>query len=165
MFGRTPVMKPYISDHNRAARVAWARAQLNRTQSEWERVLWTDESKFMLFGSDGISYVRRPVGSRFNTKYQTPTVKHDGGNEMVWSCFSTHEVGPLNRIRGNMDRFVYEQILQNVMLPFALASPKVFYSFQQDNDPKHTSNHIKTAWAQMPQSVLTNLIQSMSRRC
>uniref|UniRef100_A0A8R1DFX3 Uncharacterized protein n=1 Tax=Caenorhabditis japonica TaxID=281687 RepID=A0A8R1DFX3_CAEJA len=142
----------------------------------------SDESKFMLFGSDGISYVRRPVGTRFNPKYQTPTVKHDGGNVMVCSCFSSHVLGPLHRIRGNMDRFVYEQILQNVMLPFARASLWVRYSFQQDNDPKHTSNHIKnwfatdrvtvmewpikfsqlqTAWAQIPQSVLTNL----PRRC
>uniref|UniRef100_A0A8R1EIV3 Uncharacterized protein n=1 Tax=Caenorhabditis japonica TaxID=281687 RepID=A0A8R1EIV3_CAEJA len=64
-----------------------------------------------------------------------------------------------------MDRFVYEQILQNVMLPFARASLRVRYSFQQDNDPKHTFNHIKTAWAQIPQSLLTNLIQSMPRRC
>uniref|UniRef100_A0A8R1EK00 Na_H_Exchanger domain-containing protein n=1 Tax=Caenorhabditis japonica TaxID=281687 RepID=A0A8R1EK00_CAEJA len=74
---------------------------------------------------------------------------------------NSHGLGPLHRIRGNMDRFVYEQILQNVMLPFARASLKVRYSFQQDNDSKHTSNHIKTAWAQIPQSVLTNL----PRRC
>uniref|UniRef100_A0A8R1IVS3 Uncharacterized protein n=1 Tax=Caenorhabditis japonica TaxID=281687 RepID=A0A8R1IVS3_CAEJA len=107
-----------------------------------ERTDVSDESKFMLFGSDGISYVRRPVGTRFNPKYQTPFVKHDGDNVMVWSCFSSHEVGPLHRIRGNMDRFVYEQILQNVMLPFARVFPKVRYLFQQDNDPKHKSNHI-----------------------
>uniref|UniRef100_A0A8R1HZ05 HTH_Tnp_Tc3_2 domain-containing protein n=1 Tax=Caenorhabditis japonica TaxID=281687 RepID=A0A8R1HZ05_CAEJA len=142
MFGRRPVKKPYISDRNRAARVAWARAHLNWTQSQWERVLWSDESKSMLFGLDGISYAKRPVGTRFNPKYQTPTVKHSGGNVMVWSCFSCYGVGPLHRIRGNMNRFVYEHILQNVMLPFALASPRLRYSFQQDYDPKHTSNHI-----------------------
>uniref|UniRef100_A0A8R1IZD0 HTH_Tnp_Tc3_2 domain-containing protein n=1 Tax=Caenorhabditis japonica TaxID=281687 RepID=A0A8R1IZD0_CAEJA len=39
MFGKRPVKKPYISDRNRAARVAWARAHLNWTQSQWERVL------------------------------------------------------------------------------------------------------------------------------
>uniref|UniRef100_A0A8R1ENK8 Uncharacterized protein n=1 Tax=Caenorhabditis japonica TaxID=281687 RepID=A0A8R1ENK8_CAEJA len=78
-----PVKKPYISDRNRAARVAWARAHLNWTQSQWERVLWSDESKFMLFGSDGIYYLRRPVGTRYNRKYQTPTVKHDGRNVMT----------------------------------------------------------------------------------
>uniref|UniRef100_A0A8R1IEU2 Tc1-like transposase DDE domain-containing protein n=1 Tax=Caenorhabditis japonica TaxID=281687 RepID=A0A8R1IEU2_CAEJA len=41
-----------------------------------------------------------------------------------------------------MNRFVYEHILQNVMLPFARVPPRLHYSFQQDNDPKHTSNHI-----------------------
>uniref|UniRef100_A0A8R1IFH8 HTH_Tnp_Tc3_2 domain-containing protein n=1 Tax=Caenorhabditis japonica TaxID=281687 RepID=A0A8R1IFH8_CAEJA len=34
MFGRRPVKKPYISDRKRAARVAWARAHLNWTQSQ-----------------------------------------------------------------------------------------------------------------------------------
>uniref|UniRef100_A0A8R1I7A8 Uncharacterized protein n=1 Tax=Caenorhabditis japonica TaxID=281687 RepID=A0A8R1I7A8_CAEJA len=54
----------------------------------------------------------------------------------------SHGLGPLHRIRSNMDCFVYEQILQNVMLPFARGS-------------------LRTAWAQIPQSVLTNL----PRRC
>uniref|UniRef100_A0A8R1IGE2 HTH_Tnp_Tc3_2 domain-containing protein n=1 Tax=Caenorhabditis japonica TaxID=281687 RepID=A0A8R1IGE2_CAEJA len=66
LFGKRPVKKQYISDRNRAARVAWARAHLNWTQSQWERVLWSDESKFMLFGSDGISYVRQLIRTRFN---------------------------------------------------------------------------------------------------
>uniref|UniRef100_A0A8R1ICG9 HTH_Tnp_Tc3_2 domain-containing protein n=1 Tax=Caenorhabditis japonica TaxID=281687 RepID=A0A8R1ICG9_CAEJA len=154
MFGRRPVKKPYICDRNRAARVAWARAHLNWTQSQWERVFWSDESKFLLFGLDGISYAKRPVGTRFNSKYQTPTVKHDGGNVMVWSCFSSFGVGPLHRIRSNMNRFVYEHILQNVMLPFARASPRLRYSFLQDNDPKHTSNHIiENCVAQVPHPV------------
>ena len=37
----------------------------------------------MLFGSDGIRYVRRPKGYRNNLKHQLPTVKHGGGNVMV----------------------------------------------------------------------------------
>ena len=57
---------------------------LNWTPQQWSKVLWSDESK--IFGSDGVRYIRRPPGERFNPKYQLPTVKHDGGN-MVWGCF------------------------------------------------------------------------------
>uniref|UniRef100_A0A8R1HZA6 Serpentine receptor class r-10 n=1 Tax=Caenorhabditis japonica TaxID=281687 RepID=A0A8R1HZA6_CAEJA len=111
LFGKRPVKMPYISDRNRAARVAWARAHLNWTQSQWERFCRV---------------------MRASSCYLVQMEFH-----------ISHGLGPLHRIRGNMDRFVYEQILQNVMLPFARASLWVRYSFQQDNDPKHTSNHIK----------------------
>ena len=48
-----------------------------------KKVLFSDESKYCLFGSDGMKYVRRPINTRFHPKYQVPTVKHDGGNAMV----------------------------------------------------------------------------------
>lgn len=146
LFGRRSVKKPFISDRNRAARVAWAKEHLNWTWQQWDRVLWSDESKFMLFGTDGISYIRRPIESSFQSKNQTPTVKHDGGN-VVWSCFGSHGVGPLYRINGIVDRFVYEEILEKAMLLFACASPRIRYLFQQDNDPKHTFRYIKKWFA------------------
>ena len=31
-------------------------------------MLWSDESKFNMFGSDGIKYVRRPIGLRKDVK-------------------------------------------------------------------------------------------------
>ncbi len=46
------------------------------------------ESKFNLFGSDGILWVRHPAGTKHDPRYQTPTVKHGGDSIMVWGCFS-----------------------------------------------------------------------------
>lgn len=80
---RRPAKKPYISRKNRAARLRFAREHEHWAAEDWARVLWSDESKFNLFGSDGINYVRRPAGKRFDRKYTRPTVKHGGGNIMI----------------------------------------------------------------------------------
>jgi transposase len=62
---RRPVKKPLISKKNQIARLAFAQKFGHWTSKEWAKVLWSDESKFNLFGSDGLKYVRRPDGQRF----------------------------------------------------------------------------------------------------
>ncbi|CAD6184674.1 unnamed protein product [Caenorhabditis auriculariae] len=142
IMGRRPVKKPLISEKNRAARVKWAKEHLNWTRQDWNKILWSDESKFLLFGSDGIQWVRRPIGSRYHPKYQLPTVKHGGGSCMVWGAFSGSGIGPLHRVNGIMDKHVYKDILQNQMLPHLRAMGRGSV-YQQDNDPKHTSLFVK----------------------
>lgn len=108
-----------------------------------EKVLFSDETKINKFINDAGGYVRRPVGKRLDPRYTVGTVKFGGGNIMVWGAFSWHGVGPLHLIEGNMDRFQYRDILQNVMLPYANEKMPVEWVFQQDNDPKHTSKLVK----------------------
>ncbi|CAK9829579.1 Transposable element Tcb1 transposase, partial [Anthophora retusa] len=119
LFGRVSVKKPLISTKNQRARLQFAKNYQHWTVQYWKKVLFSDESKFKLFGSDGKQYVRRPVGTRYNFKYQIPTVKHGGGGGvMVWGAFSYEGVDPLIEIEGVMDDFVYKDILGKKMLPF-----------------------------------------------
>lgn len=143
LYGRVAVKKPLLSKKNRKARMEFARAHISWSKEKWNTVLWSDESKFKLFGSDGRQYVRRPVGARFKAKYQIPTVKHGGGNVMVWGCFSRSGTGPIIQVQGKMDRFQYKEILENTMLPFAEDEMPLRWIFQQDNDPKHSSKLVK----------------------
>lgn len=139
LFGRRPAKKPMVSTKNRAARLEFAKLHINWSVAQWSKVVWSDESKFMMFGSDGTRYVRRPVGSRNDPKYQLPTMKHGGGNVMVWGCFSRDQIGPLHWIKGIMDQHMYKDIIANKMIPHARAKMQRGWIFQQDNDPKHTS--------------------------
>jgi transposase len=139
LFGRRPAKKPLLSNKNRKARLAFAREHLNWTMNDWKKVIFSDESKFNLFNSDGMKYVRRPIGKRLNPKYTKPTVKHGGGSVMVWGCFSGFGMGPLHRIEGKMDRFMYRDIMSNIMVPYADEKMPLQHFFQQDNDPKHKS--------------------------
>ncbi|CAD6186390.1 unnamed protein product [Caenorhabditis auriculariae] len=54
IMGRRPVNKPLISEKNRVARVKWAKEHLNWTRQDCNKILSSDEIKFLLFGSDGI---------------------------------------------------------------------------------------------------------------
>lgn len=84
LYARRPAKKPYISSINRKKRLDFAKRHMHWTSEQWAKVLWSDESKFNLFSSDGIRYVRRPPGRRYSPRYQVPTIKHGGGSVMVW---------------------------------------------------------------------------------
>lgn len=116
------------------------------TKRQWEHVLWSDESKFNLF-SDGALYIRRPINQRNNPRYTIPTVKHGGGNVMLWGCFLGGKIGPLCRVEGTMKKEEYVDIMQNTMLPWARVNCPVGWHFQQDNDPKHTAGLTKRWFA------------------
>lgn len=147
LMGRVARKKPYVSLKNRKARLAFARQHLHRTPEQWRNVLFSDESKFNMFGSDGKLYVRRRPHEEFDPKCTKKSVKGNGGSVMVWGAFSRRGVGPIHRIEGIMDQFVFVRILNNVLLPYADDHMPLKWTFQQDNDPKHTSNLAK-AWFQ-----------------
>ncbi|KAI3351243.1 hypothetical protein L3Q82_005792 [Scortum barcoo] len=46
-----------------------------------------------------------------------PTVKHGGGNIMLWGCFSAKWTGRLHCIEERMDGAMYHEILGNNLLP------------------------------------------------
>lgn len=61
---------PQLSKKNIKHRVNFAKKHLANTDPEkWTKVLWTDESKVNLFGSDGRHYVRRPPNTSLLSKY------------------------------------------------------------------------------------------------
>ena len=80
-------------------------------------MLWTDESKFELFASNRRLYVRRRTGERLIDDCISPTVKHGGGNIMVWGSISGRGVGDLVKIGETMDKKVYYNILVRHAVP------------------------------------------------
>ena len=71
----------------------FAKKYVYKDQSWWNDVISADESKFNLHGSDGRKMVWRKVNEELKIKTLKPTVKHGGGNVIVWGCISTVGVG------------------------------------------------------------------------
>lgn len=61
----------------------------------WNRVLFTDESKYNIFGSDGREKIWIKANTAMNPKNLVSTVKHDGGSVMVWGAVAASGVGNL----------------------------------------------------------------------
>ena len=104
----------------------------------WNHVLWSDEKKINLLGSDGFKHVWQRPGEDYKDKCVMPTIKLGGGNVMVWVCMSAAGVGELHFIEGNMNCSMYCEILQQSMiLSFQKLGCRAV--FQHDNDAKYTS--------------------------
>lgn len=147
--GRSARRVPLLSNKNIKSRLLYAKEHADWNGDEnikkWRNILWSDESKVNMFGSDGRRYVRRPVNEGFRNKYTIKTVKHGGGNIKVWGCFSYDGVGPIYWIKEIMDQHIYvDEILEKVMLPYAENNMPLRWVFMQDNDPKHTSRKART---------------------
>ena len=144
--GRVTRKKPYVNKVNRGKRLVYAKTYREKPLGYCDNVLWTDESKFNLFGSDGKVMVWRTPKEELDPKCTVPTVKYSGGNVKCWGCFSSCGVGNLVFIDGNMTGGVYRDILQKKLFE-SLKKLNLGreWVMQQDNDPKHRA-HIVTHW-------------------
>ena len=80
---------------------------------DWKSVIFSDESKFNLFGSDGRRWCWRKPGEEFDEIYVRNEVKHGGGNVMVWGCVTAMGMGRIVKIDSNMDGPLYTEILKD----------------------------------------------------
>lgn len=141
---------PLLKKTHRQKRLQFAQYHENWTVADFKRVLWSDETKINRIGSDGKAYVWKERGELISDRTTTPTVKHGGGNNlMVWGCMGWNGVGKLIEVQGKMNADQYVDILgEGVEESFeALEMTEGEHYFQQDNDPKHTSNKA-TQWFQ-----------------
>lgn len=137
--GRVAAKKPLLRKRNSKARMKFAKDHLHWTRDDWAKVLWTDESKFQIFNTNRRVYVRRFKHERTSKRCIVPTVKHGGGNVMVWGCFSAAGVGDLVEVTGRMKKEQYQKIVLDHAESSGFRLIGAGFELQQDNDPKHTA--------------------------
>ena len=145
-----------LTKKHRQKRLRWAKASKECEVEDWSHVIWSDESKFNVFGSDGRQWCWKNPTEPLHDCHVQPTVKHGGGSIMVWGCMSWAGVGNLYRIDGIMNSQVYLDILDSQLLDTIgrqdLDEAQVI--FQHDNDPKHTSGLVQRWLGRQDFSVL-----------
>ena len=82
--GGVAAKKLLLRKANKVKRLQWARKHANWTISQWKTVVWSDESKFELFGNKRRIFVHRHQNEHYILQCIVPTVKHGGGSIMVW---------------------------------------------------------------------------------
>uniref|UniRef100_A0A8C4S2L1 Transposase Tc1-like domain-containing protein n=1 Tax=Erpetoichthys calabaricus TaxID=27687 RepID=A0A8C4S2L1_ERPCA len=80
LYGRVAAKNPYLRRGNKAKRLKYARKHRNWGAEKWQQVLWTDESKFEIFGCSRRQFVRRRAGEQYNNECLQATVKHGGAS-------------------------------------------------------------------------------------
>ncbi len=163
--------KPYLSPNHRRRRMRFARKYQHWDLDDWRKVIFSDETKICMYGSDGRQYCLRQRGQALHEANLQPTVKHGGGSLMLWSCICAQGIGYMCRIDTILDSELYCRILDDELMKtlklYKLKASDII--FQQDGDPKHNAriaqewlvdNNIKTfTWP--PQSPDLNVIEHM----
>lgn len=138
--------KPLISKANQKKRLEFAKSYKDKPTDFWTNVVFSDESKFNIFQSDGRIRVWRKPNTELEKNNVVSTVKHGGGGVMVWGCMAAGGVGNLVFIDGTMNKYDYLNILkENLHQSVQKLNLGNSFYFQQDNDPKHTA-HIVRMW-------------------
>jgi hypothetical protein len=156
LFARVMRKKPFLSKKHKALRLAWARKYRTWTVSDWERVIFSDETKMTVLNSSGRTWCWRGKGTNpFTDKAIKPTRKFGGGSLMAWGCMSAHGVGNMCRLMTNMNSSVYIEIIDQHLLrstQWLLPHGRAPFVLQHDNDPKHTSKKVQEHLGQLSRS-------------
>ena len=108
-------------------------------------VVWSDETKFQLFGAEGCKYCWRKSTEPLKDQHIIPTTKFNKDSINIWGCFTYYSIGYLSRIEGNLNAELYRQILKEELmysLRYYNLAPKDII-FQHDNDPKHKAKIVQ----------------------
>uniref|UniRef100_A0A3Q2VLM7 Transposase Tc1-like domain-containing protein n=1 Tax=Haplochromis burtoni TaxID=8153 RepID=A0A3Q2VLM7_HAPBU len=73
-------LKPLLKPMHKKSWLEFARAHAEKDEVYRDYILWSDETKITVFGTNGFKTVWRRKGEDFKEKCMVPTVKHGGGS-------------------------------------------------------------------------------------
>jgi hypothetical protein len=110
-----PVERQALTRHHRQQRRLWAQIHRRWTRQDWQKVIFTDESRSCVTRGDGRIRVYRRRNERYT---EACTLERDrfggGGSIMVWGGVSLHHRTELVVIAGNLNAVRYKE---DILLP------------------------------------------------
>ncbi|EIE81728.1 hypothetical protein G6F49_013340 [Rhizopus delemar] len=102
--------KPLLTEKHKKARLTWAKKHQYWTVHDWRRVIFSDETKINIWGSDGCKYYWKRKFDHLQPHHIDVTVKHGGGGLMLWGCITNEGPGYACQIyNGTMNSEVYQK--------------------------------------------------------
>ena len=124
--------------------VKWAKKYKDWTENEWKKVLFSDESHFLVQGEHR-RYVRRSEVEKFTERHINQTVKHPQ-KKMFWGSFSFSGLRALYPCSGIMNADKYINVVnRTVMRNMQITFPDGMGIFQYDLVPCHSVKKVQQA--------------------
>ena len=124
-----------IRNINKRKRVAWCKEEI-KSKDNFADIIFSDECTVQLEQHGRLCFRKKKQPRKLKPRPKHPPKLH------IWGAISFHGASQIVMFTGNMDAHRYEQILERSLVPFIQDCYPSGHRFQQDNDPKHTSNHI-----------------------
>jgi hypothetical protein len=144
----TQKRKPFLSKSQIIKRLEWSTKMLFWGMDQWTKVVWSDESHFLLINRKSKVHVRR-LSHEGNAQFNfQPRKQGGGGSVSVWGCFTAAGPGPLIFYEGRLNAARYIDVIRDSLPPFIAASfdlRRDQWFFQQDNAPCHRAKS-STDW-------------------
>ncbi|KAH6927980.1 hypothetical protein HPB50_010210 [Hyalomma asiaticum] len=140
---RVAAIKPFVSSRNRVKRLLFAQEHRSWTVEEWRNVIFTDESTFTSKW-DQQQRTWRTQGTRFDAPNLHRVASSGRCSVNVWGSISKDGLGPLVRLDARFTAAAYTDLLDTVLIPYALNGPLEdgLFSFQHDRSPIHTASSV-----------------------
>ncbi|GFX31820.1 transposable element Tc1 transposase [Trichonephila clavipes] len=129
----------HLTPKHRQQRLLWCQARSTWNVTDWQKVVFSDESRFVLETDDNRVRMWRRPGERYNPPPHT-VLRHTArtAGVMVWGIIAYDSRSTLIVMRGTLtsQRYV-DDILRPHVGPFLNGLPGAI--FQQDNSRPHTA--------------------------
>lgn len=130
--GRKAAVKSYLTNAARLKRYNWCDENMNR---DWSKVVFTDEVLIQT-SAHGMTWVRRPPGTRYDSKYIREVNRSGRCRLMVWGCIHIGGMLDLIVINGTLTGRKYvDTILSTTVKDYHNDHPDMIY--QHDGAPAH----------------------------
>ncbi|KAK3523811.1 hypothetical protein QTP70_010172 [Hemibagrus guttatus] len=139
-----PVRVPMLTPVHHRKRQQWAREHQNWTTEQWKKVVWSDESRFLLHHVDGRVRVCLLPGEHMAPGCTMGRRRAGGGSVLLWSMFCWETLGPAVHVDVTVTRSTYLSIAADHVHSFMeTLFPDGCGLFQQDNAPCHKAEMVQ----------------------
>ncbi|EIE89030.1 hypothetical protein RO3G_13741 [Rhizopus delemar RA 99-880] len=101
-----------LNNGKQKARYDWAKAHKDWSETDWERVVFSDETKIQKRGSNGLEYAWKEDNAPYRDHHYKKKRAYGGGGIMLWSCITIYGEGYMSWLQSNVNGELYTSVLE-----------------------------------------------------